>query len=60
MALPDTNPNKQTLIDQSKQSIGQQQQIQNQASDIVATKSAELDTLTQNLQALRAEKDASR
>lgn len=60
MALPDTNPNKQSLIDQSKQSIAQQQRIQNEASEIVTTKSAELDTLTQNLQALRAEKDASR
>lgn len=59
-ALPDSNPNKQSQIEQITQSITQQQQIKNNATALVSEKNLLLSTLTQELQALRAEKDAIR
>lgn len=58
LALPDSNINKESLIETARQSIAQQQQIKIDATDLVSTKTSELDALTRQLQAMKAEKDA--
>ena len=60
IALPITNPNRDLLIDSAQQSIIQQEQIRNNATQEVTEKSAKLQALTQELQAVRAERDAAR
>lgn len=59
-ALPESNPNKEALVSQIGQSITQQQKIKTDATASVTKKAAKLDSLTHELQALKAEKDAIR
>lgn len=60
IALPDSNINKESLVSTTQQSITQQKQIKEDATNLVDTKVSELDYLNRQLQAMRAEKDAIR
>jgi hypothetical protein len=56
-ALPDSEPAKQTLIDQYNNSIAVQQNIRDTNQSVLETKTAELTQVTQQLGALRTERD---
>jgi hypothetical protein len=56
-ALPDSNPNKDTLIAQIKQSMDVQQDIRSNSQSLYDRKNQEQIDLTREVQALRAERD---
>ena len=57
-ALPLSSPNRDALISDISQSIEQQQKIKIDASALVAALNSKLASITQQLQALKSEKDA--
>lgn len=56
-ALPNNNPNKQTLLDQYQQELKLSSQIITEATELKNQKTTELTSLTQQLNALRAERN---
>jgi hypothetical protein len=56
-ALPDSNPNKDTLISQIQQSMNVQQEIRSNSQSLYDRKNQEQIDLTREVQALRAERD---
>jgi hypothetical protein len=56
-ALPDSNPNKDTLISQIQQSMNVQQEIRLTSQSLYDRKNQEQIDLTREVQALRAERD---
>lgn len=56
-ALPDSNPNKQTLISQITQGMNVQQEIKINSQSLYDRKNQEQIDLTREIQALRAERD---
>jgi hypothetical protein len=56
-ALPDSNPGKAALVQQVQNSIAAQQAIKDNFESVFAAKTQELNTLTQQLSALRTERD---
>jgi hypothetical protein len=56
-ALPNTNPDRDTLVAQIKQSMDQQTKIRTGAYSLYTTKLGELNTLNQENRALKTERD---